>query len=96
MPIGLIFEGPGVTQAQYDQVRKQIHPDNARPPGMLFHAAGPGESGWRVIEVWDSQAAATSYFQETLAPAMQQANIPATVRPQVFPVHNMLRAEHTS
>ena len=92
MRIGLIFEVPGVTQAQYDQVRADIHPDNALPPGMLFHAAGPGEGGWRVSEVWDSQDAGARYFQETLGPALQRANIPAGLQPQSFPVHNLMQA----
>ena len=28
------------------------------PPGSYLHAAGPMEGGWRIIEVWQSEAAA--------------------------------------
>jgi len=31
MAIALLFEGTGVNQAQYDQVRRAVSPDN-RPP----------------------------------------------------------------
>ena len=43
-----------------------------------------------MIEVWESQEAATRSFQESLGQALQTANI--SVQPQVFPIHNMLRA----
>lgn len=90
MAIALIFDGPGVSQAQYDQVRNATSPDNKRPAGMLYHVGGPSESGWRVAEVWESQEAADRYFKETLGQALQNAKI--TVRPQAFQVHNIMKA----
>jgi quinol monooxygenase YgiN len=90
MAIGVVFEGQGVTQAQYDQVLKEVSPDNRPPPGMLYHVAGPMEGGWRVVEVWESQDAVDRFFQEKLGEALQKANI--NVRPQVFQVHNTMQA----
>ncbi len=90
MAIGLIFEGPGVTQAQYEQARNEVAPDNKRPPGMLYHVAGPTESGgWRVIEVWESQEAVDRFFKEKLGQALQHANI--SIQPQTFQVHNIMQ-----
>jgi quinol monooxygenase YgiN len=89
MAIGLLFNAVGVTQAQYDQVRKELHPDKKPPVGMLFHVAGPTSEGWRVVEVWESQEAADRYFQTTLGAALQKAKI--AVRPDVFPVHNVMQ-----
>ena len=89
MSVGLIFNASGVTQAQYDQVQAELHPDKKAPAGMLFHAAGPGVNGWRVVEVWESQEAADSYFKNTLGAALQKANI--AVRPEVFPVHSTMQ-----
>jgi len=89
MSVGLIFNASGVTQAQYDQVQKELHPDHKAPAGMLFHAAGPGANGWRVVEVWESQEAADSYFKNTLGAALQKANI--SVRPEAFPVHSTMQ-----
>ena len=88
MAIGLIFEGP-VTQAQYEQVRNEVTPDNKRPPGMLYHVAGPTENGWRVIEVWESQEVRDRFFQEKLGQALSKANI--SVQPQDFQVHNIMQ-----
>jgi quinol monooxygenase YgiN len=89
MAIGLMFTATGVTQAQYDQVRKELHPDNKAPTGMQYHVAGPGADGWRVVEVWDSQEAADDYFKTKLGAALEKANI--SVRPDVFTVQNTMK-----
>ena len=90
MAIGIIFEGQGVTQAQYEQVIHQVSPDNAPPAGLLYHVAGPTTDGWRVVEVWESPEAMERFFQEQLGAALQAANI--NVQPQTFPVHNIMHA----
>jgi quinol monooxygenase YgiN len=88
--IVLVFEGAGVTQAQYDQVGKEVSPDNKPPAGMLYHVAAPtAAGGFRVIEVWENQAAADKFFQEKLAQALQKANI--NVKPEVAQVHNIMK-----
>jgi len=89
MAIVLVFEAAGVTQAQYDQVLKEVSPDNKPPAGMLYHIAAPMADGWRVVEVWESQAAADKFFQEKLAQALPKANI--NVKPEVTQVHNIMK-----
>jgi quinol monooxygenase YgiN len=89
MPIGAIFEGQGISQAQYDQARKQVLPDNAPAPGMLYHAGGPTDNGWCVIEVWESRDALDRFFQEKLSQALQQAGI--NVQPRFFEVVNIVK-----
>ena len=89
MSIAMLFNGVGVTQAQYDQVLNELHPDRKTPAGMLFHVAGPTPEGWRVVEVWESQDAADRYFQTKLGAALKKAKI--EIRPDVFPVHNLMK-----
>ena len=89
MAVGLIFSGAGVTQAQYEQVRDEVAPGNKLVPGMLYHAGGPAQDGWRVVEVWASQEAADRFFKEKLGAALQKANI--TVLPEFFQVHNIMQ-----
>jgi hypothetical protein len=89
MAIGLLFDGSGVTRAQYEQARNEVAPDNRPPSGMLYHAAGPIPNGWRVIEIWESQEAADRFFQDKLGAALQRANI--TVQPQRFEVVNTMQ-----
>jgi quinol monooxygenase YgiN len=83
MAIGAIFEGT-FSQAQYEQVRNQVLPDNQLAPGLLSHVAGPAETGWVVVEVWESREAIQRFFDERLGQALQQANI--NVQPRFFQV----------
>lgn len=90
MAIVLVFQGAGVTQAQYEQVRKEVTPDNKPPAGMLYHVPAPmAAGGFQVIEVWENQAAADKFFQEKLAQALPKANI--NVKPEVAQVHNIMK-----
>jgi quinol monooxygenase YgiN len=58
---------------------------------MLYHVAAPMASGgFRVVEVWENQAAADKFFQEKLARALPKANINA-VKPEVAQVHNIMK-----
>src|SRR5215831_15723566 len=86
MAIAFLQEVPGMTQEQYDQVVESLRGQTAE--GRIFHVAGPMEGGWRVVDVWESQEAVNTFFQE-LGPALQEAGIPAK-QPQFWPVHNML------
>jgi quinol monooxygenase YgiN len=90
MAVGVIFDGVGVTQAQYEQARDQVLPGNKVVPGLLSHAAGPSENGWCVTEIWESQEVLEQFFREKLGAALQQANI--TVQPRMFQVVNKPQA----
>lgn len=64
MPYGVMQDMPGVDEETYRMVEKHLGPD--RPPGLLAHVAGPAEDGWRVINIWDSEAAFRSFLSERL------------------------------
>ncbi len=89
MAVGIVFEGAGVSQAQYDQVRKKVAPDNKLLPGMLYHAGGTTETGLCVIEVWESQEASDQFFKDHLGQALQDAKI--DVVPSTFKVFNIMK-----
>jgi quinol monooxygenase YgiN len=88
MAIALLF-GPGITESQYDQVHEEVTPDNKAPAGMLFHVGAQGETGFYVVEVWESQEAAGKFFQDKLGQALQRANI--NLQPQFLQVHNVMK-----
>jgi quinol monooxygenase YgiN len=89
MAIALIFDGAGVTQAQYEQVRDEVAPGNRRVPGLLYHVAGPSENGWCVVEVWESQDALDRFVQEKLGQALQKAGISS--QPKTIQVANIMQ-----
>ena len=55
--------------------------------GILIHIAGQGPSGFRVVDVWESEEAAAA-FGETLAPALADAGIEE--QPELYPVHTFV------
>jgi hypothetical protein len=61
VPIGVLFEEDGFTQAQYDEILQRVGEEP--PEGSLVHISGPTDSGWRVIEVRESEDAQRR-FQE--------------------------------
>lgn len=64
MPFGVLQEMPGVSEAEYRLVEQHLGPD--RPPGLLAHVAGPVEGGWRIINVWQDEAAFRRFQSERL------------------------------
>ncbi len=45
------------------------------PPGLLSHSAGRTETGWTVIEVWESREAQDEFMKSRLGAALQQAGV---------------------
>jgi hypothetical protein len=82
--IGALYEAAGFTQEQYDAVLQQV--GDAQPEGALVHIAGPTDDGWRVIEVWESEATQQRFQEDLLNPAFDRAGAPR-VTPTFFPVH---------
>ena len=75
MAISLIFEAPGMTEAQYDRIRNEVAPGDRAPEGALYHVGGPTENGWYVVETWESREAFDRFFRDRLQQALQQAGV---------------------
>ena len=85
MAIATLAEVPSLTQEQYDDAVREM---GLPAPGQIFHLAGPMEGGWRVLEVWESQEAADTFYQK-LGQALQNVGI-TDVQPKVFQVYNIV------
>jgi quinol monooxygenase YgiN len=91
MAIGLLFDGSGVTQAQYEQVLNDVTANGTRQvPGMLTHHAGPTDGGFCVVETWESQEALQDFFEQHLGQALAAAGI--QVQPKFFEIVNSVVA----
>jgi hypothetical protein len=74
-----IYDVPGATREQYDQVDQKMREKmgDAKPDGVHTHIAAVTDEGLRVIEVWDSVEHADRFDTEAgLGEAMQEAQIP--------------------
>lgn len=61
-----VYEYPGVSQEQYEGAFSRLELEGAMPQGCLVHIAGGMPGGWRIIEVWESQADFDRFHEETL------------------------------
>lgn len=52
--------------------------------GLIVHAAGPTESGFRIIEVWESQEAWERFRNERLRPTVRSVAGDASAGAPVF------------
>jgi len=87
-----VFQSPTLTQEQYEETIRRLtggkdrmeSPSDWPVPGLLVHIAGQGDSGFRVVDVWESQEAFDS-FGEKLMPVLRELGI--EVRPEIYQAH---------
>lgn len=89
MAVTVLYEIPGLTQAQYDSIIEALQSGGINAPGRITHIAGPMVGGWQVVDVFESQEAFERFIGGGLAPVMQKLGI-APPPLKVSPVHNMI------
>lgn len=95
MPVVAVFQAPSLTQEGYEESvrrltggRSQLASSADWPvDGLLAHIAGQGESGFRVVDVWESEDAFRR-FGETLMPILQEIGVQG--QPEIYPAHTFV------
>jgi heme-degrading monooxygenase HmoA len=62
---------PGGTNEMIDGMRPLLESIRSMK-GFVVHANGPVPGGWRVTEVWDSQADFEAWFEANVKPAFPE------------------------
>ena len=70
MAVALLIELEGMTETMYDELCDRVELRDEPPDGLIFHAAGPGPDGWRILDVWDTPDHWEVYFSDTVKPAL--------------------------
>ncbi len=71
-----IVENLDAGQEQFEQLKAHLRDTGPFPPeGQRLRIAGPGEPGWRVISVWDSEDALERFYSERFADACETLGI---------------------
>jgi hypothetical protein len=94
MAIGLRLKITGGTQEQYDALHAHMGIDGDPPEGLIFHAAGPIEEGWGIIDFWESREHFDRFRESRLMPAFGELGDQAPQSPpdiKEFPVHNLTK-----
>ena len=97
MAIAILLDVPGVTAAQYDRACELITGGKGLKsladwpvPGILAHIATVTPTGFRVVDVWESEAAFQA-FGAVLGPALKEVGFP-DVAPQVLPAYKFIKS----
>jgi hypothetical protein len=97
VPVVAVFESPSLTQERYEESVKKLtggkgrleSPTDWPAEGLLAHIAGQGQSGFRVVDVWESEEAFRR-FGESLMPILQEIGVEG--RPEIYPAHTFVSA----
>lgn len=97
MAIVAVFQGPGLTQDAYEASIEKLTgrkggmkaPSDWPVAGLLAHVAGNGPTGFRVVDVWESEQSFQS-FGNALMPILNELGIEA--QPEIYPAHTVVTA----
>ncbi len=71
MAVLMTAQIPGATKEMIDGMRPLL--DAIRDTkGFIIHTNGPVSGGWRVTEVWESQADFEAWFETSVKPAFPE------------------------
>lgn len=93
MAVGLRVKFIGGTQEQYDAVNARMNVEGDLPDGLIFHAAGPVDDGWGVLDFWESREHFDRFLADRIAPAIEELGDRAPQGPpeiKEFPVYNTI------
>jgi hypothetical protein len=93
----LVHQGPGLTKESYEEAVRRLTGGKSRlespgdwpVEGLMVHAAGEADGGFRVVDVWESEDAVRR-FGETLGPLLQELGVEA--QPELYPAHTFVSA----
>ena len=91
MAIAVVIDFAGGTAEKHDALVAEMGLTGetaSTVQGLIFHAAGPTEGGWRVIDVWESEEA-FQRFGAVIGPILQDVGMSG--EPQLFPLHNFVK-----
>ncbi len=97
MPVVLVHQGPTLTRERYEEAVRRLTGGNGplQAPadwpveGLLVHAAGQGNGGFRIVDLWESEDAA-GRFGAILLPILQEIGV--TDMPEIYPALTFVSA----
>jgi quinol monooxygenase YgiN len=72
MAVLMTAQIPGGTKEMIDGMTSQLEGQMRSAQGFTLHTNGPAPGGWRVTEVWDSQADFEAWFEAYVKPAFPE------------------------
>ena len=90
MAITAVFEVPGFTAAQYNQVIKDLEKaGQGKPKGRTHHSSSIMPGGFYVVDLWESQEKLDK-FAQVLMPILVRNGV-TPPQPKIMPTHNVIK-----
>jgi hypothetical protein len=90
MTVGIRIKLAGVSVEEFDRIEAAVNARENHPDGLIFHASGPVDGGWGVLDFWESRAQFDQFAAERIGPAVGAAGSAAAPEIHEFPVHEYL------
>ncbi|HEX7610561.1 MAG TPA: hypothetical protein VF380_07805 [Solirubrobacteraceae bacterium] len=90
MAVGIRLKLAGVNAEQFDALEAGVDARNDHPDGLIFHASGPVEGGWGVLDFWGSREQFDRFSEERIGPNVRAAGVTSAPEIHEFPVHEYL------
>jgi hypothetical protein len=91
-----MVEWDGVTQQQYEALRRLVNWEGDSPKGLSFHVAAFDEKGGHFVDNWETAEEFQGFIEGRLMPGAKQVGMPGEPRAQMFPVHALFTPGYRS
>lgn len=93
MAMAYVFEAATMAQSEYDDLMETMglgSSDSSFPTGLLSHLAGGTDGGgWRVIDVWESEEAASAFYSSEQFAPVREGAAQAGITNTPWPLHRV-------
>lgn len=90
MAVGIRLKIAGIDAEQFDQLEAAVNARGDHPDGLIFHASGPVDGGWGVLDFWESREQFDRFSEQRIGPNAQAAGLAGPPEVHEFPVHEYL------
>jgi hypothetical protein len=78
----------GLTHREFRAILEEMGVEKSPEPGIYQHISHPTETGFRIIEVWESQKGFEEFAERRLMPAIKKLGIQRATTIVFEPLHN--------
>jgi len=89
MTVVTTIDVKGMTPEEYRRVMDALGVEAEPEPGIYLHVTIQTGFGYRVVEIWDSEAGFSAFMEGRLGPAAAQAGIEREMTVSIEPLHNL-------
>jgi hypothetical protein len=93
MAVAMFMKWDGISPGQYDALMERLDLDSNPPAGAVIHLAVLTDEGLEVCDVWRTEQALQSFFENRLLPVAHALALAGKPEMRMIPLHNMYAAD---